>query len=45
MGVTKTPYGNMHMHTIGLMPMHRINEGVDIFLKPIDNLKKIIVND
>lgn len=45
MNVTKTPYGNMHIHTIGLMPISRMNEDADIFLKLFDDLKKVIVND
>ncbi|ENN8378707.1 hypothetical protein AB7Z61_20115 [Providencia rettgeri] len=49
MNLTETPYGNMHHHTIGLIPMSLFDEcaykDADIFLKLFDDLKKVIVND
>lgn len=49
MKILKTPYGNMHHHSIGLMPMSIFDESAykdaDIFLKLFDYLKKVTVND
>ncbi|HEM7189726.1 TPA: hypothetical protein U2I61_004264 [Providencia rettgeri] len=45
MRVVKTPYGNMHTHSIGLMSISRFDEDADIFLKLLDDLKKIIISD
>lgn len=49
MAVSNTPYGDMHHHTIGLMPMSFFDEcaykDAGIFLKLFDDLKKVIVTD
>lgn len=41
MSVFKTPYGNMHHHTIGLIDIERFNEGADMFLRLFAHLKLI----
>ncbi|HDL6887642.1 TPA: hypothetical protein PXM39_003603 [Yersinia enterocolitica] len=45
MSVFNTPYGNMYHHTIGLIDDQKIDYKADMFLKLIDSLKLIKIDN